>query len=82
MLIRDTKVMKSKNVSHRMKIRIYYSVIRPATKYAYETWTMMKQHENRLKIAERRILKEIYGPVKVNNTEIENENLLKIRRTI
>lgn len=61
--------MKSKNVSRRTKIRIYHSVIRPIITYACETWTMTKQNENRLKIAERRILRRIYGPVKDNNTQ-------------
>lgn len=63
------KIMKSKNVSRRTKVRIYHSVVRPIMTYACEAWTMTKQNENRLRIAERRILRGIYGPVKDNTTQ-------------
>lgn len=63
------KIIRSKNVSRTTKLRIYHSIIRPIMTYACETWTMTKQNETRLRIAERKILRSIYGPVKDETTQ-------------
>ena len=61
------KNIKSKLLTVQSKIIIYKTLIRPVLTYASETWTLNKQDINRLNIFERKILRGIFGPVKVNN---------------
>ncbi|KAI5646743.1 hypothetical protein NE865_00998 [Phthorimaea operculella] len=58
------KVLVSKLLSRRTKIRIYKTVIRPILMYGCETWTLTLKEENKLLVAERKILRKILGPVK------------------
>jgi len=40
-------------------------VIRPLVTYGSETWTLTKSDENLLRIFKRKILRKIYGPIRV-----------------
>jgi hypothetical protein len=53
------KLLRSSLISHRTKIRIYRTVIRPTVMYGAETWVLTNADENALNIWERKI----YGPV-------------------
>lgn len=68
-------LIRSKNTSRGTKIKIYRTLIRPILKYACETWTIKKQNENRLRIAERKILRGIYGP---KETKIHSSIVLEL----
>ncbi|KAI5637686.1 hypothetical protein NE865_08080 [Phthorimaea operculella] len=58
------KVLTSKLISRRTKVRIYKTVIRPILMYGCETWTLTLKEEEKLLVAERKILRKILGPVK------------------
>jgi hypothetical protein len=44
-------------------MKIYKSLIRHVATYECEAWTLTNQYEQYLRIFERRILREIFGPV-------------------
>lgn len=46
-------------------MKLYTSVIRPIVTYAAETWTLKEKDVKRLQIFERKILRMIYGSVKL-----------------
>ncbi|XP_073952650.1 uncharacterized protein [Choristoneura fumiferana] len=56
------KILVSKLLRRRTKIRVYKTVIRPILMYGCEAWTLMLKEENKLLVAERRILRKILGP--------------------
>ena len=61
------KQMKSKMLTLQTKLRIYKTLIRPVLTYASESWIMNKQDRERLGVFERKILRAIYGPVRMND---------------
>ncbi|XP_013173707.1 PREDICTED: uncharacterized protein LOC106122315 [Papilio xuthus] len=56
------QVLVSKLLSRRTKIRIYKTVIRPILLYGCETWTLTLKEEEKLLVAERKIMRKILGP--------------------
>lgn len=62
-------VLKNKEISRQCKVRLYKTLIRPVLCYGSEAWTLTQQTENQLKIFERKILRRIFGPVRVNQNE-------------
>ncbi|KAJ4433364.1 hypothetical protein ANN_15623 [Periplaneta americana] len=60
------QLMRSRHPSKAGKIKIYRTVLRPIVTYASETWSKLKEDENRIAIWERKILRRIYGPKLVN----------------
>ncbi|KAI4460833.1 transposase is4 [Holotrichia oblita] len=65
----NKKLLKSKNISKRSKVRIYDTIRRPILMYSVETMTMTKKNEENLRVLKRKILRSIMGPIK----EAENE---------
>ena len=65
----NKKLLKSKDISKKIKMKIYKTVIRPVMLYAAETMTMTKKDEEDLRITERKIIRTILGPVKVTENE-------------
>ncbi|XP_075979935.1 uncharacterized protein LOC142979060 [Anticarsia gemmatalis] len=57
------KVLVSGLLSRSTKIRIYKTVIRPILMYGCEAWTLTQKEENKLLVAERKVLRKILGPV-------------------
>jgi len=60
-------------------MKTYKTMIRPVVTYWSETWTVTAKDENNLRVFERQILREIFGPVNIdsawrirNNMEIDN----------
>jgi hypothetical protein len=72
----NSKQIKSKLLKKNTKMKTYKSMIRPVVTYSSETWTLTAKDENNLRIFERQILREIFGPVNVwrirNNMETGN----------
>lgn len=60
------KILRSKNVTQKPKLRVYKTVIRPTVISTCETWTLTKNMEILLEIWERKILRRIFGGVKEN----------------
>jgi hypothetical protein len=58
---------KSKLVSRKSKLMLYWSAIRPVVVYGCETWVLKESIIQRLLVFERKILKKIFGPTKENN---------------
>ena len=57
------RVLVSKLLSRSTKIRIYKTVVRPILMYGCEAWTLTLKEEDRLLVAERKILRKIFGPI-------------------
>jgi hypothetical protein len=57
------KMVKSRALHRRSKLKIYKSLIRPVVTYGCEAWTLTSRDQQNLKIFERRILRKIFGPV-------------------
>jgi len=58
---------KSKLVSRKSKLKLYWSVIRPIVVYGCETWVLKESIIQRLSVFERKILRKIFGPTKEDN---------------
>jgi hypothetical protein len=54
---------KSRLVSRKSKLRLYWSIIRPIITYACETWVLKETIKNKLMVFERKMVK-IFGPTK------------------
>ncbi|KAI4466987.1 hypothetical protein MML48_2g00009559 [Holotrichia oblita] len=63
----NKKMLRSKYLSKKTKIRMYETLIRPVMMYAAETMTQRDEEE--LRILERKILRTILGPVRVAHDE-------------
>ena len=76
------KIIKSKNISRSLKIRMYQTMIRPIVLYACETWTFNATESSRLEIWERKIPRKIFGGKKIDNiwTRRTNEELKQLYR--
>ena len=59
------KHFRSHNINIKTKCRLYKTLIRPVLLYGSETWATTKNDENKIKIFERKILRRIYGPIKM-----------------
>ena len=57
------KLIKSRALNRRSKLKIYKSLIRPIVTCGCEAWTLTNRDEQYLRILERRILRKIFGPV-------------------
>jgi hypothetical protein len=55
--------MKSKALNRSSKLKIHKSSIRPVVTYGCEAWTLTDRDKKHVRIFERRILKNIFGPV-------------------
>ena len=56
------KVLKSRQISRRTKLRIYNVLIKPTVLYGCETWTLTKEKRRRLEVFENSILRRIPDP--------------------
>lgn len=72
----NIKMLRSKILSRKSKLLIYKSLIRPVVTYGAECWSMTSNDEKSLRIFERRILRKIFGPIRLdeNNWRIRSNN--------
>jgi len=59
--------MKLRALNRSLELKIYTTLIRPAGTYGCETWTLTSRNEQQLRIFERKILRNIFGPVQDKN---------------
>jgi len=57
-------LFKSRLVSKKLKMKLYWSIIRPIVTYACETWVLKETTKNKLMVFERKVLSKIFGPTK------------------
>jgi hypothetical protein len=59
-------ILKSRNVSRNTKFTLYKTLIRPVAIYGCESWNTTDQDEERLSVFERKVLRLIIGPLKID----------------
>lgn len=57
-------LLRSKNLSRKLKLTLYKTIIKPVLMYGSEAWVMTETTEKRLNVWERKVLRKIFGPVK------------------
>jgi hypothetical protein len=67
-------LFKSRLVSKKSKLKLYWSIIRPTVTYACETWVLKETMKNKLMVFERKVLRKIFGPTKERRWYMENQN--------
>ena len=60
------KLLRSKNVSRKTKLRMYKTVLRQIVTYTSEVWTLNMAQRNRIRARERKVMRKIYGGKSVN----------------
>ena len=84
----NTKILKSKLITSKTKMKIYKTLIRPVATYGAEAWTLSVKDATRLRTFERKIVRRMYGAVREedgfrrrNNKEInellEGEDIVR-----
>lgn len=58
-----SKLFRSPHLSKNTKVKLYKTIVRPILTYGSETWTLLQEHEEQLRIFERKVLRRIYGPI-------------------
>jgi hypothetical protein len=64
-------LFKSKLVSRKSKLKLYWSVIRPTVVYCCETWVLKENIIQKLSVFERKILRKIFGSTKKNDGTLD-----------
>jgi hypothetical protein len=57
-------LFKSRLVSKKLKIKLYWSIMRPIVTYACETWVLKETIKTKLIVLERKVLRKICSPTK------------------
>ena len=68
-----TGVLCDKKVPIKLKDKVYKTVIKPTMTYGAECWAVRKKDENRLHVAEMRMLRCIRG--KTKNDHVRNKTI-------
>ena len=55
-------LFKSRLVSKKSKLKLYWSIIRPIVTYACEVWVLKEIIKSKLMVFERKVLRKIFGP--------------------
>ena len=61
------KLFRSKTLHRNLKCELYRTLVRPVVAYGSEAWCMTQRDEQTILMFERRILRSIFGAVKVDN---------------
>jgi len=76
---------RSRLVSKKSKLKLYWSIIRHIITYACETWVLKETIKNKLMAFERKVLRKIFGPtkerdgtwrIKTNDELIRHRNII------
>ncbi|XP_055389816.1 uncharacterized protein LOC129618826 [Condylostylus longicornis] len=68
------KINENKTTGPNVKIQIYKTLIRPVVTYECEIWTLNAAEESHLRIFERKILRKIFGAIRIENGEYRRRN--------
>ncbi|XP_045122647.1 uncharacterized protein LOC123511098 [Portunus trituberculatus] len=67
---RTTGVLCDQKISARVKEKVFKSVVRPAMLYGAERWPIKKAQENKLEVAEMRMLRWMLGVTKRDKSSL------------
>jgi hypothetical protein len=67
-------LLKSQSVPRAQKVKIYKTLIRPVVTYRAEAWTLNKDIAKGLAVFEQKILRRIFGAIKVNENWRQRHN--------
>ena len=56
------KVLSSRKISRKTKLRIYNVILKPVVLYGCETWTLTEARKHKLEVFENSMLRKILGP--------------------
>jgi hypothetical protein len=77
-------VFKTRLVSKKSKLKLYWSIIRLIVTYACETaWVLKETVKNKLMVFERKVLRKVFGPTKERDGTWRiktNDELDKLKR--
>ena len=85
----NQKILQSKLISMKTKMKLYKALIRPVVVYGSECWVLTENIKQKLLVFERKILRRIFGPTQKasgewrlkTNEELEkainNENIVR-----
>jgi len=85
----NQKILQSKLISKKTKMKLYKALIRPVVVYGSECWVLTENIKQKLLVFERKILRRIFGPTQKANGEwrlktneeleeaINNKNILR-----
>ena len=85
----NQKILRSKLISKKTKMKLYKALIRPVAVYGTECWVLTENIKQKLLVFERKILRRIFGPTQKANGEwklktneeleeaINNENIVR-----
>jgi hypothetical protein len=76
-------LLSSRLLSRNLKAKIYKTIILPVVLYGCETWSLTLREENRLRVFENRVLRELFGSKRDEVTgewgKLHNEELHLIK---
>uniref|UniRef100_A0A8D8T7U9 Craniofacial development protein 2 n=1 Tax=Cacopsylla melanoneura TaxID=428564 RepID=A0A8D8T7U9_9HEMI len=59
-------LLKNKLLTRKTKMTIYRTIIRPVITYGSESWTLTKEDQEKIRRFERKVIRRIYGPIRVD----------------
>ena len=58
------KILSSRLLSKKLKVKTYKTIILPVVMYRCETWSLTLREEHRLRVFENKVLRKIFGAKK------------------
>ena len=58
------KILSSRFLSKKLKVKTYETIILPVVMYCCETWSLTLKEEHRLRVFENKVLRKIFGAMK------------------
>ena len=65
----NQKILQSKLISMKTKMKLYKALIRPVVVYGSECWVLTENINQKLLVFERKILRRIFGPTQKTSGE-------------
>lgn len=78
----NKNILRDKQIKKKTKIKLYKSLIRPVLTYAAEVICITKREEEELKIFERKVLRMIVGPTRLDNGEYRAKTNAELREVM
>ena len=78
----NQKILQSKLISKKTKIKLYKAPIRPVAVYGSECWVLTENIKQKLLVFERKILRRIFGATQKANGEWKLKTNEELEETI